>query len=106
MLDSSTCIVDYVRSVAHFFRAESCGKCTPCRVGTVRLVQILTDLAMGQGKPEQLDELQYWSELMVDSSFCGLGQTAPTAVVSALALFRDEFEAHARGECPAGVCAV
>jgi NADH:ubiquinone oxidoreductase subunit F (NADH-binding)/NADH:ubiquinone oxidoreductase subunit E len=104
VLDADTCIVDYVLSVANFFRAESCGKCTPCRVGTERYRQILADLVSGQGTSEQLDELTYWGELMVDSSFCGLGQTAPTAVMSALQLFRDEFEAHARGECPAGVC--
>jgi NADH:ubiquinone oxidoreductase subunit F (NADH-binding)/NADH:ubiquinone oxidoreductase subunit E len=104
VLDADTCIVDYVLSVANFFRAESCGKCTPCRVGTERYRQILTGLVSGQGTSEQLNELVYWGEVMIDSSFCGLGQTAPTAVMSALELFRDEFEAHARGECPVGVC--
>ncbi|MBN1979532.1 MAG: NAD(P)H-dependent oxidoreductase subunit E [Anaerolineae bacterium] len=106
VLDANTCIVDYVLSVANFFRAESCGKCTPCRVGTERYRQILTDLVSGRGTIGQLDELVYWGELMVDSSFCGLGQTAPTAVMSALELFRGEFEAHARGECPTGVCRI
>jgi NADH:ubiquinone oxidoreductase subunit F (NADH-binding)/NADH:ubiquinone oxidoreductase subunit E len=104
VLDADTCIVDYVRAVAAFFRAESCGKCTPCRVGTERTIQILDDLVSGQGTPQQLDELTAWGEVMVDSSFCGLVQTAPTAVMSALALFREEFEAHTRGECPAEVC--
>lgn len=104
ILDTDTCMVDYVRSVAAFFRVESCGKCTPCRVGTERQIQILDDLVAGRGTPEQLDELAYWGELMVDSSFCGLGQTAPTAVVSALKLFPKEFKAHTRGKCPAGVC--
>jgi NADH:ubiquinone oxidoreductase subunit F (NADH-binding)/NADH:ubiquinone oxidoreductase subunit E len=104
VLDAGTCMVDYVRSVAAFFRAESCGKCTPCRVGTERQIQILTDLTTGRGTGEQLDELLYWGEHMVDSSFCGLGQTASTAVMTALKLFRQEFEAHSRGECPAGVC--
>jgi len=104
VLDADTCIVDYLRAVATFFRAESCGKCTPCRVGTERILQILTDLTRGRGTPQQLDELVYWGELMTDSSFCGLGQTASTAVVSGLHLFRTEFEAHARAECPAGVC--
>jgi len=104
VLDANTCIVDYLRSVAAFFRAESCGKCTPCRVGTERTLQIMTDLTSGRGTPEQLDELVYWSEVMTDSSFCGLGQTATTAVVSGLRLFRAEFEAHARGACPTGLC--
>ncbi len=105
VLDADTCIVDYLRAVAGFFRAESCGKCTPCRVGTERQLQILNDLVGGRGTPQQLDELLYWGETMTDSSFCGLGQTASTAVVSGLGLFREEFEAHTRGKCPAGVCA-
>jgi NADH:ubiquinone oxidoreductase subunit F (NADH-binding)/NADH:ubiquinone oxidoreductase subunit E len=104
VLDAETCMVDYARAVAAFFRAESCGKCTPCRVGTERQIQILNDLVAGRGTLEQLDELVYWGEHMVDSSFCGLGQTASTAVVSALKLFRKEFEAHTKGKCPAGVC--
>jgi NADH:ubiquinone oxidoreductase subunit F (NADH-binding)/NADH:ubiquinone oxidoreductase subunit E len=104
VLDDSTCIVDYVRAVARFFRSESCGKCTPCRVGTERYLQILNDMTSGRGSYQHLDELIHWGKVMVDSSFCGLGQTAPTAAMSALKLFRYEFEAHARGECPAGVC--
>jgi NADH:ubiquinone oxidoreductase subunit F (NADH-binding) len=104
VLDAETCIVDYVRSVAAFFRAESCGKCTPCRVGTERQIQILDDLIAGRGTAEQLDEWVRWGEHMVDSSFCGLGQTAATAAMSALKLFRKEFEAHTKGKCPAGVC--
>jgi len=104
VLDTDTCIVDYSRSVAAFFRAESCGKCTPCRVGTERQIQILNDLTAGRGTLVQLEELVHWSEHMVDSSFCGLGQTAATAVTSALKLFRTEFEAHTLGKCPAGVC--
>ncbi len=104
VLDADTCIVDYLRTVAAFFRAESCGKCTPCRVGTERVIQIMNDLTGCRARPEQLEELTYWGEVMTDSSFCGLGQTASTAVVSGLRLFRAEFEAHTRGECPAGVC--
>jgi NADH:ubiquinone oxidoreductase subunit F (NADH-binding) len=104
VLDATTCMVDYLRVVANFFRAESCGKCTPCRVGTERYMQILNDLAGGRGTPQHLDELVYWGQVMMDSSFCGLGQTAPTAAMSALPLFRQEFEAHTRGECPLGVC--
>jgi NADH:ubiquinone oxidoreductase subunit F (NADH-binding)/NADH:ubiquinone oxidoreductase subunit E len=104
VLDTDTCIVDYSRSAAAFFRAESCGKCTPCRVGTERQIQILNDLTAGRGTLDQLEELVCWGEHMIDSSFCGLGQTAATAVMSALKLFRKEFEAHTRGKCPAGVC--
>jgi len=106
VLDAETCLVDYARSVAAFFRAESCGKCTPCRVGTERQIQILNDLTAGRGTAGQLDELIRWGEHMVDSSFCGLGQTAATATMSALKLFRKEFEAHTKGKCPAGVCAL
>ncbi|MEA3376964.1 MAG: NADH-quinone oxidoreductase subunit NuoF [Chloroflexota bacterium] len=106
VLDADTCIVDYLRSIVAFFRAESCGKCTPCRVGTKRYDQIMADLVSGQGTPQQLNELIYWDQVMVDSSFCGLGQTASTAVVSGLQRFREEFEAHVRGQCPAGVCRI
>jgi len=104
ILDEQSCMVDYVRAVAAFFRAESCGKCTPCRVGTERQLQLLNELTAGQGTPEHLNELRAWGEHMADSSFCGLGQTASTAVLSALRLFGPEFEAHAHGICPAGVC--
>jgi NADH-quinone oxidoreductase subunit F len=104
VLDANTCILDYLRVVADFFRFESCGKCTPCRVGTERYAQILSDLTHGRGTLQHLDELVYWGQVMRDSSFCGLGQTAPTAAISALPLFREEFEAHTRGECPLGVC--
>jgi len=104
VLDAEACVVDYLRVVASFFRAESCGKCTPCRVGTERYVQILNDLTGGRGTPQHLDELVYWGQVMMDSSFCGLGQTAPTAAMSALPLFRDEFEAHAHGKCLLGIC--
>ncbi len=104
ILDEQTCMVDYARAVAAFFRAESCGKCTPCRVGTERQLQLLNELCSGQGAPEHLEELRVWGEHMTDSSFCGLGQTAATAVLSALRLFESEFEAHAHGTCPAGVC--
>ncbi len=104
ILDATTCLVDYVRTVAAFFRAESCGKCTPCRVGTERQFHLLDELASGRGTPEHLQELLEWGEHMTDSSFCGLGQTASTAVLSALRLFPDEFEAHTRGICPVGVC--
>lgn len=104
ILDEQACMVDYVRAVAAFFRAESCGKCTPCRVGTERQWQLLEELSRGRGSPEHLEELRAWGEHMTDSSFCGLGQTAATAVLSALRLFEPEFEAHAHGSCPAGVC--
>jgi NADH:ubiquinone oxidoreductase subunit F (NADH-binding)/NADH:ubiquinone oxidoreductase subunit E len=104
VLDAHTCIVDYLRATAAFFRAESCGKCTPCRVGTERQIQILNDLTAGHGTLVQLEELMCLGEYMVDSSFCGLGQTASTAVMSGIRLFRDEFAAHTRGGCPAGVC--
>ena len=73
VLDAETCLVDYARSVAAFFRAESCGKCTPCRVGTERQIQILNDLTAGRGTAGQLDELVRWGEHMVDSSILRIG---------------------------------
>jgi NADP-reducing hydrogenase subunit HndC len=105
--DERTCVVDLARVLMNFFRYESCGKCTPCRIGTSRSYQLLNDLAEGSGKLEDLDELQHLGELMEQLSNCGLGQTASTAIRDILRHYRAEVEAHVRLQvCPAGVCSM
>jgi NAD-dependent dihydropyrimidine dehydrogenase PreA subunit len=84
---------------------ESCGKSTPCRVGNKRLLEILTKITQGKGTDDDLRELEELSEVIKDTSLCGLGQTAPNPVLSTLKYFRDEYEAHVKEKrCPAGVC--
>jgi NADP-reducing hydrogenase subunit HndC len=103
--DDDTCVVDLARVLMKFFRKESCGKCTPCRVGTERSLQLLTDIAEGQGELRDLDELLTMSENLAVLSNCGLGQTAGTPIKDILNHFRAEVEAHIRLKvCPTGVC--
>jgi NADP-reducing hydrogenase subunit HndC len=105
--DERTCVVDLARVLMNFFRFESCGKCTPCRVGTSRSYQLLNNLAEGQGELEDLDQLQHLGELMEQLSNCGLGQTASTALRDILRHYRAEVEAHVRLRvCPTGVCSM
>ena len=103
--DEDTCVVDLAQALMNFFRRESCGKCTPCRVGTLRAYQILTRISEGQGEMRDLDELQSLSDNLALLSNCGLGQTAGTPLRDILAHFRAEVEAHIRLKvCPTGVC--
>jgi len=103
--DQNTCIVDFVRVLLQFFRFESCGKCTPCRVGTQKNYEILDSIAHGKGKLSDLDELQRISGQMERLSNCGLGQTACVPIRDMLKHFRTEVEAHIRlGVCPTGIC--
>ena len=105
--DENTCVVDLAKVLMEFFRFESCGKCTPCRVGTQRSYEILTGLTEGTGKLSDLDELLHLGEFMEQISNCGLGQTASVAIRDILKHFRAEVEAHIRlGVCPTGVCAM
>jgi NADP-reducing hydrogenase subunit HndC len=105
--DERTCVVDLARVLMNFFRFESCGKCTPCRVGTSRSYQLLNNLAEGKGNLEDLDQLQHLGELMEQLSNCGLGQTASTALRDILRHYRAEVEAHVRLRvCPTGVCSM
>ncbi len=105
VLDEDNCMVDVARFYMDFIVDESCGQCTPCRVGTKRMLELLVDLTEGRGSLETLDELQLLGEKIKDSSLCGLGQTAPNPVISTMKLFRDEYLAHAVDhKCPAGVC--
>ncbi len=106
VMDEDTCIVDVARFFLNFTRAESCGKCTPCREGIKRMLEILDRIAAGEGKMEDLDLLERTALMVKNSSLCGLGQTAPNPILSTLRYFRDEYEAHIKDKrCPAGVCA-
>jgi NADH:ubiquinone oxidoreductase subunit F (NADH-binding) len=103
--DESTCVVDLVKVLLQFFRFESCGKCTPCRVGTQRCYDILTKITEGRGQLSDLDWLLELGNEMERASNCGLGQTAAVPIRDVLKHFRAEVEAHIRlGVCPAGVC--
>ncbi len=98
------CIVDLAYVVMRFFENESCGKCTPCRLGTLRMSELLDRLRHGQAAPGDVDLLEEMADAVAKTSFCGLGQGAPVSILTALRSFREEFEAHAKGICPTGVC--
>lgn len=103
--DEETCVVDLAKVLLNFFRRESCGKCTPCRIGTQRAHNLLTAITEGRGELQDLDELRELSEQMTALSNCGLGQTAGTPLRDILNYFRAEVEAHIRLRvCPTGVC--
>jgi NADH:ubiquinone oxidoreductase subunit F (NADH-binding)/(2Fe-2S) ferredoxin/NAD-dependent dihydropyrimidine dehydrogenase PreA subunit len=105
VMDEDTCMVDIARFFMEFTQDESCGKCTPCRIGTRRLLEILERICGGQGRPEDLDLLETLCPMIQTSSLCGLGQGAPNPVVSTLKYFRSEYEAHIfEKRCPAKVC--
>ncbi len=105
VMDEGTCMVDFARYFLDFAQKESCGECIPCRLGTRQLLEILTDITQGKGKPEDIDTLLELSEGIKAGSLCGLGQTAPNPVLTTIRYFRDEYEAHINeGRCPAGVC--
>lgn len=103
--NDEVCIVDLAKVLLNFFKVESCGKCTPCRIGTKRAYDILNRISQGQGTPEDLDELLSLNKELLELSNCGLGQTAGTPLRDMLNYFRAEVDAHVRlGVCPAGVC--
>jgi NADH:ubiquinone oxidoreductase subunit F (NADH-binding)/(2Fe-2S) ferredoxin len=105
VMDESDCVVNLSKYFFEFTQAESCGKCTPCRVGSKRILEILTRITEGEGKKKDIDLLVELSEMMCDSSLCGLGLTAAYPLLSALKYFRPEFEAHITSrKCPAKVC--
>lgn len=105
VMDEDNCMVDIAKFFLEFTVDESCGKCTPCRVGTKRLYELLTKITDGKGTMEDLDKMEELCYMIKASSLCGLGQTAPNPVLSTLRYFRDEYEAHVRDKvCPAGVC--
>ena len=105
VMDEDNCMVDIARFFLDFTVDESCGKCTPCREGTKRMLEILDRIAEGKGTMEDLDKLEKLAINIKETSLCGLGQTAPNPVLSTLKYFRDEYEAHVKEKrCPAGVC--
>ena len=105
VLDESNCMVDTAKFFLEFTQRESCGKCVPCREGTKKMLDILTRITEGNGKPEDLDTLQYLGEQIKATSLCALGGTAPNPVLTTLKYFRDEYEAHINEKrCPTGAC--
>jgi NADH-quinone oxidoreductase subunit F len=104
VLDDSDCMVDIARYFLRFTQDQSCGKCTFCRVGTRRMLDIMDRICTGQGKPGDLEELESLARSVSAGSICGLGRTAPNPVLSTLRYFRHEYEAHLAGRCPAGKC--
>ena len=105
IMDEDNCMVDIAKFFLEFTVDESCGKCTPCRIGTRRMLEILTKITEGNGTMEDLDKLEELCVFVKENSLCGLGQTAPNPVLSTLRYFRDEYIAHIVDKrCPAGVC--
>src|SRR5450759_714003 len=105
IMDENTCMVDLARYFLDFIQDESCGKCTPCRVGTKRMLEILNRICHGMGQEGDIELLIDLGTQIRDSALCGLGQTAPNPVLSTIRYFRDEYEAHIRDKkSPACVC--
>jgi len=105
VMDEDTCMVDVARFFLEFTQDESCGKCVPCREGTKRMLEILTRITQGQGQPGDIEKLERLGRTIKRASLCGLGQAAPNPVLSTIANFRDEYEAHIyERRCPSRVC--
>jgi NAD-dependent dihydropyrimidine dehydrogenase PreA subunit len=105
VMDEDTCMVDVARYFLAFTDAESCGKCTPCREGNGRLLDILTRICAGDGQEGDVDLLEELAEAIKEGSLCALGMTAPNPVLTTIKYFKDEYIAHIRDKkCPAGVC--
>jgi NADH:ubiquinone oxidoreductase subunit F (NADH-binding) len=105
VIGDRACVVDMALNTTQFFRNESCGKCVPCRVGSQKLVKMLTDLVAGQITAEGFVAFPELAQTMVDTSICGLGMVASNPLASVLTHFRAEFDAHIQDRrCPAGVC--
>ena len=105
VVDEDTCMVDLARFFLSFTQAESCGKCTPCREGSKRMLEILERICQGKGKPGDIEDLERLARTMQQAALCALGQTAPNPVLSTLRFFRDEYEAHIYDKkCPAKAC--
>ncbi len=105
VMDEDNCMVDIARFFMDFIVDESCGKCTPCREGTKRMLEILTRITEGNGQEGDIEKLEDLASSIKDAALCALGQTAPNPVLSTIKYFRDEYEAHIKDKrCPAGVC--
>jgi NADH:ubiquinone oxidoreductase subunit F (NADH-binding)/(2Fe-2S) ferredoxin/NAD-dependent dihydropyrimidine dehydrogenase PreA subunit len=105
VMDEDNCMVDLARFFLHFVQEESCGKCTPCRIGTKRMLEVLVRITQGEGRPSDIELLEGMGRSISDASLCGLGQTAPNPVLSTLSHFREEYEEHIHQHfCRAGIC--
>ncbi len=105
VMDETTCMVEIARYFLSFTQSESCGKCTPCRLGTRQMLEILTRITEGKGREDDIDTLLDIAKTVKECSLCGLGQTSPNPVLSTINYFRDEYDAHIREKkCPAAVC--
>jgi NADH-quinone oxidoreductase subunit F len=104
VLDDTACMVDIARYFLRFTQNQSCGKCLFCRISTKRMLELLELLCAGQARPQHLLELEQLARQVTQGSLCGLGKTAPNPVLTTLRYFRDEYEAHLQGRCPAGKC--
>jgi NADH-quinone oxidoreductase subunit F len=105
VMDETTCMVDVAKFFLDFTQKESCGKCTFCRIGTKRMLEILTHITEGKGEQGDIERLEDLAYQIKESSLCGLGQTAPNPVLTTIKYFRDEYEAHIRDKkCPAKAC--
>ena len=105
VMDEDTCMVDVAKFFLDFTVKESCGKCTPCRVGLKRMSEILVRITRGEGRLEDVGTLERLSKTILDASLCALGRSAPNPVLTTLKYFREEYLAHIRDKrCPAGVC--
>ncbi|MCM1367735.1 MAG: NADH-quinone oxidoreductase subunit NuoF [Roseburia sp.] len=104
VMDEDNCMVDIAKFFLEFTVDESCGKCTPCRIGNKRLLEMLDKVTRGEATLEDIDKMEELCYYIKENSLCGLGQTAPNPVLSTLRYFRDEYEEHCKGRCPAGVC--
>ena len=106
VMDETTCMVDVAKFFLNFTQLESCGKCTPCREGTKRMLELLQKICDGNGELEDIDTLERLAKVIKNSALCGLGQTCPNPILTTLRYFRHEYEAHIVDKrCPAGVCA-
>ncbi|NNJ29526.1 NADH-ubiquinone oxidoreductase-F iron-sulfur binding region domain-containing protein [Lacrimispora defluvii] len=105
VMDEDNCMVDIAKFYLEFTKDESCGKCTPCRIGNTRMLEILEKITKGNGTEQDLKDLVELGDVIKDTSLCGLGQTSPNPVLSTLHYFQDEYLAHVKDKhCPAGVC--
>ena len=105
VMDDSKCMVNLAKFYLGFTVDESCGKCTPCRIGTKRMLEMLEKITNGEGEIEDIDKLERLAINIKNASICGLGQTAPNPILSTLKYFKDEYKAHILdGKCPAGEC--
>ena len=105
VMDEDDCMPAVAKFYLEFTAEESCGKCTPCRVGTKRLLEMLEKIVAGKGTKEDLEQLEALGQIIKDTALCGLGQTAPNPVLSTLKVFRDEYIAHVKDKkCPSGQC--